>query len=399
MFTHSTDIDFEQSARGALRGSRIPFSSALLWIICAFVGAFIYWANQAELDEVSRGGGKVIPSTAIHVVQNLEGGILSELNISEGDTVAEGDILLRLDDTLFDAQLRENVARRQVLISTATRLTAESGMTEALEFPREVSETRADLVARETALFNTRRDSLNDAISSLEGRLALAREEYDITKGLQRKNVVGRTDVLKLDREIAELEGEIRNQKNQFRTEAMTRLDEINAELERLLESITAVEDRVHRTVLRSPVSGIVNRLHIRTIGSVVGPGEDILEIVPADESLLIEALVLPSDIAFLCPGQKAVVKLTAYDFAIYGGLDGRLEQISADTIREEETGQLFYQIKVRTDETALDHHGEILPIIPGMVAEVDILAGQRTVLQYLLKPFNRARMRALTER
>ncbi|MEM7012611.1 MAG: HlyD family efflux transporter periplasmic adaptor subunit, partial [Verrucomicrobiota bacterium] len=286
-----------------------------------------------------------------------------------------------------------------VLEARLVRLTLETGKAEELNFPQQLLDERPDLAERETEVYETRKQGLDDKLESLQTRRDLANEEFDLKKPLVERNSIPRSDIIELQREIAEIEGSIRDTNNQYRSIAFEAFDKTKAELELLNEAIKAYEVRVSRTVMKSPINGTINALHKKTVGSVIGAGEDILEIVPDDDTLLIEALIRPSDRAFLRPEQDAVVKVTAYDFAIYGGLDGKLETISADTVLQEETGQRLYQIKVRTDENGLTRDGEFLPILPGMVVEVDIKTGQRTVLQYLLKPFNRARGRALTER
>lgn len=400
MLSRPTDeFDFSQNCESALRIHRISGSSVLMWTIIAFVIGFVIWAANSEIDEMTRGEGKVIPSSAVHVIQSLDGGILSELNVAEGDAVSEGQILLRIDDTVYASQFQENLAQQAVLEARLVRLTLETGKAEALDFPQQLLADRPDLAEREKEVYETRKQALDDKLESLQTRLDLANEEFDLKKPLVERNSIPRSEIIELQREIAEIEGSIRDTKNQYRSIAFEAYDKTKAELELLLESIKAYEVRVSRTVMKSPINGTINALHKKTVGSVIGAGEDILEIVPDDETLLIEALIRPSDRAFLRPDQDAVVKVTAYDFAIYGGLDGKLETISADTVFQEETGHRLYQIKVRTDENGLDHEGEFLPILPGMVVEVDIKTGQRTVLQYLLKPFNRARGRALTER
>lgn len=393
------EFDFAQNCESALRIHRISGSSILMWAIIAFVIGFVIWAANSEINEMTRGEGKVIPSKAVHVIQSLDGGILAELKVAEGDSVTEGQVLLRIDDTVYASQFQENLAQKAVLEARLVRLKVETGKEQALDFPERLLDERPDLAEREREVFETRKQALDDRVASLQTRLDLANEEFALKKPLVDRNSIPRSEIIALQREIAEIEGSMRDTKNEYRSAAFNAYDQTKAELELLIESIKAFEVRVSRTVMTSPVDGVVNEIHKKTVGSVIGAGQDILEIVPNDETLLIDALILPSDRAFLRPGQKAVVKITAYDFAIYGGLDGELETISADTVLQEETGQRLYQLKVRTRDNGLEHNGELLPILPGMVVEVDIKTGQRTVLQYLLKPFNRARGRALTER
>ncbi|MEM7697456.1 MAG: HlyD family type I secretion periplasmic adaptor subunit [Verrucomicrobiota bacterium] len=374
-------------------------STWLLVTIIVFLGAMVTWGHFSEIDEMTRGIGKVIPSSAVHTIESLEGGILSEIKVVEGQSVTEGDVLLRIDDTVFASQFQENVARCDVLEARVSRLSAEATEASEITFSKRLREERPDLVERETTLFETRRRSLANQIAISQRSLDLAQEEMKMTRPLADSGVVSKVERLRLERQINELEGTIETSKTEFQRSTLEEQDAAQAELESLLQSIKAHEDRVKRAIVLSPVSGIINTIHKKTVGEIIGSGEPIMEIVPTGENLLIEANVKPSDIAFLHPGQEALAKITAYDFAIYGGLSGAVEHISADTIRDEATGEFFYQIKVRTDEKTLAHNGEALPILPGMVAEVDVLTGRRTVLQYLLKPLNRARGRALSER
>jgi len=422
-----------------LRGPRLG-ALLLIILIAIMIASGGFWAHQAELDIVTRGMGQVIPSSEIQKVQNLEGGIVSSILVKQGATVEAGQPLMRIDDTSASAGFKELQETYYGLLASVTRLTAEAEGTE-LVFPDELVRERPDLIARERQLYESRKSDLVASIgildeqraqragdlAEMQSRLtglrrsyALVEEEYNLTEPLLAKGMVSRVDVLRLEREKADLATEIRQteiaipnaragvaeadqrineRRNRARTEALAELSEQRVRLSSLVEQLRAREDRFVRTEVKSPVRGIVKELHFNTIGSVVQPGQDIFEIVPIEDTLLVEAKVKPSDVAFIHPGQDARVKLTAYDFSIYGGLEGTLEQISADTI-EDERGDHFYHVRVRTLETTLEgKNGEPLPIIPGMVAEVDILTGKRTVLEYLLKPFLKARYNAFRER
>lgn len=392
-------IQFERDCEAIIRGAGVPGANWLLFGILAFLAAMIAWASIAEIDEVTRGTGSVIPSRSMQLIQSLEGGILAEVAVREGESVREGQTLVRIDDTQFGSQYQESLGRRDVLEARIARLSAEAKKEIAApNFLERLLKERPDLVRRERELYESRRESIEETLAVLWRNLAFAEQEWELTAPLATSGVISRIEKIRLDREINQIKGEIETTEIEFRREALERRDETNGELEQLLQIIKGSEDRVERAVIKSPVDGTVNKIHLKTIGSVIPSGVDIMEIVPLDDTLLVEARVRPADIAFLSPGQKAITKLTAYDFAIYGGLAGIIEHISADTI-EDAQGERFYQIKVRTTEASLEHQGEALPIIPGMVAEVDVLSGRRTVLQYLLKPFNRARSRALTER
>ncbi len=422
-----------------MRGPRIASILLLMAIVLLFATAVI-WAHQAQLDEVTTGMGQVIPSSEVQVVQNLEGGIVSEIMVAEGDTVEPQQVLMRIDDTSAAAGFQELRETSYGLIASMARLTAEVEGSEP-GFPEDVERERPDLVARERLLFQTRKSELASALAILEEQLAqrqgdleemksrlkglrrsyaLVNEEYEITAPLVPKGMVARVDVIRLERDRADLATEIRQteitipnaraalheaeqrieeRKSNARAAALAELNELKVRMASLSEQMRARQDRVVRTEVRAPLRGIVKSVNFNTVGGVVQPGEDIVEIVPIEDTLLVEAKVNPRDVAFIHPGQETKIKLTAYDFSIYGGLDGRLEQISADTI-EDEQGEHFYQVRVRTDETNLrGKSGEPLPIIPGMIAEVDILTGKRTVLEYLMKPFIKARHKAFRER
>ncbi|MET0119284.1 MAG: HlyD family type I secretion periplasmic adaptor subunit [Sedimenticola sp.] len=433
------DMEFMSDASAAVlirtpRGGR-----TILWVAAIFIIAAIIWANWAELDEVTTGTGSVIPSRQVQVVQNLEGGIVASLLVSEGETVEKGQVLLQIDDTRFASSLRETRLQYLALRARAARLQAEAEGSEftapeeiAKESPKTVAEERSLYEARRSELANNKsilseqvaqRDQelreLNAKRSQLKRSLDLVRKELSMTKPLVKAGAISEVEVLRLEREVNELEGDLQSttlsiprvrsqleesQKKaaevelRFRSEAREQLSEVNAEVSRLQESSVALEDRVKRTAVRSPVHGTVKQLMVNTVGGVVQPGMELVQIVPLEDTLLIEARISPKDIGFLRPGQKTIVKFTAYDFAIFGGLDGKLEQISPDTITDEHD-ETYYQVRVRTDKNYLGPESKPLQIISGMQTEVDIVTGKKTVLQYLLKPVLRAKDKALRER
>jgi len=415
------------------------FAHLLLFVVVAFFVAFFAWASWAELKEVTRGEGKVIPSRQVQVVQNLEGGIVAEILVREGDVVERGEVLLRIDNVRAASELRESRQRWLALQGALGRLRAEvEGV--PLSFSAEILRDAPEVAASERALYRARAEALRselDVLGSqavqreqelvelstrleqLERSHALAREELAITEPLAASRVVSKVQLLRLQREVNDLAGEleairlalpraeaalrearrrIEERRLGFRAEAQRELTAVRAEAAALQEVITAEADMVERTEVRSPVRGTIKQLLVNTVGGVVQPGADLVEIVPLEDNLLVEARVRPADIAFLRPGQPAVVKVSAYDFAIYGGLDAVVEDISADTITDER-GDSFYRVRVRTRDSALHEAGEPLPIIPGMTTQVDILTGEKTVLDYLLKPILLAKERALRER
>jgi membrane fusion protein, adhesin transport system len=433
------DADFALGRAGADLLRPRGFAHLLLLVIAVFFILFFAWASWATLDEVTRGEGRVIPSSQVQVVQNLEGGIVSAILVREGDIVERGEVLLQIDNVRAASDLRENRKRYLALLGALARLRAEVGETE-VAFAPEVLADAGEVVRAEGALFDARQQALASELAildsqaeqreqelaelqrrlaQLEGSHALALEELKITEPLAARRIVPQIDLLRLKREVNDLAGElettrlgiervktaadeadrrIEEKALSFRAEAQRELTVVRAEADALEEKIAADADRVQRTEVRAPVRGTIKQLFVNTVGGVVQPGEDLVEIVPLEDTLLVEAKVRPADIAFLRPGQPATVKVTAYDFSIYGGLDAVVEGISADTITDEE-GERFYRIRVRTTASTLDRAGEPLPIIPGMTTEVDILTGEKTVLDYLLKPILRAQHRALRER
>lgn len=394
------DLDFARNARDAMMSNRVRGANALLWLIALVIAGFVFWAMHAEIDEVTKGQGKVIPSTSVQTVQNLEGGIIAEILVSEGDRVNMGDILVRMDDTMSNASYQENLAQAEAYRAALVRLNAEAEGKRVIEFPNEIAEKRPDLIARETALYDKRLKELAEQRKTLENSLRLASDELQMTVPLVEKNIVSKVDQMKLEREVNEIDGRLKEITGKFQATSMEQYNDTKAKLEALEQALSGREDRVLRTVVKAPTSGLVNTIHATTIGGVLQPGEQILDIVPDDDSLLVEAKIRPSDIAFLRPGQEATLKFTAYDFSMYGGLQGQVEHISADTIQDDVDKEHYYQIKVRNRLDKLtSKDGKELPVIPGMVVEVDVLTGRRTVLQYLLKPFHRMRFNALRER
>jgi membrane fusion protein, adhesin transport system len=415
------------------------FAHLLLVVIVVFFATFLGWASWAKLDEVTRGEGKVIPSRQVQVVQNLEGGIVAEILVREGEVVEIGQVMVRIDDVRAASHLRETRARYLALLGALGRLRAEVEGT-AITFAPDVLAAAGDLAANERALYRARKDALESELeilrsqahqreqelSELATRLgqlershALAAEELEITEPLAENRVISKVQLLRLRRQVNDLAGELEatrlavprveaalreaNRRVEerflnFRAEAQRELNAVQAEAAALEEAMAAEADTVSRTEVRSPVRGTVKQLFVTTVGGVIQPGEHLVEIVPLEDNLLVEAKVRPPDIAFLHPGQAAMVKVTAYDFSIYGGLDAVVEDISADTITDEK-GESFYRVRVRTHDAALLKAGEPLPIIPGMTTQVDILTGEKTVLDYLLKPILRAKERALRER
>ncbi|MGB5439892.1 MAG: HlyD family type I secretion periplasmic adaptor subunit [Gammaproteobacteria bacterium] len=419
---------------GASRSSHLILVATALFFVTALV-----WAALADIDEVTRGEGKVIPSNKIQVIQNLEGGILTEILVKEGEIVEKDQPLLRLDDTRFSSTYRESRARFLALQAKSARLIAEAN-NKAIEMPELVLKEDPELAANEIALYESRVNELRSNLDILQQQENQARQElkelqarklkqtrsYKSAKDklamyepLLNEGAISEVEVLNVEELVNETRGELeasrlaiprvesileetsiklKDLEISFRTQARTELNEAQSELSAIEETLFSQDDRVKRTLVKSPVRGEVKQIMVATIGGVIQPGMDLIEIVPLEGSLLVEAHVRPADIAFLRPEQDAKVKLTAYDYAIYGGLPAKLEHISADTITDEK-GESFYLIKVRTDRDYLGSRDGSLRIIPGMTATVDILTGEKSVLDYLLKPVLRAREKALRER
>jgi adhesin transport system membrane fusion protein len=420
-----------------------PAGHMILLAVAVLLVVSLVWAALAQVDEVTHAEGQIIPSSQVQIVQNLEGGIVQEILVREGDVVAKDQILLRIDDTRFASSYQEGRLKYLALLAQVSRLTAETEG-KPLTLPQEIEQEAPQLAEDARRLYLTRQQELASGVQILEqqrdqrqqelfemqsrlGQLersyALLRDELDRTAPLAAEGVISEVELLRLKRQVNEVRGDldgirlrlpaaraaldearskIEDVRIKFRTEAQGLLNDAKAELAATAENNTAALDRVTRTSVRSPVRGTVKRLKVTTVGGVVQPGMDLVEVVPLEDSLLVEAKVEPRDIAFLHPGQRAMVKLTAYDSTIYGALEATLEHISADSITQEDDKggeRSFFLIRVRTLDRGYVKDGEHLPIIPGMTATVDVLTGRKSVLHYLLRPINRARERALRER
>lgn len=392
------DLDFVSDTKAAFLENRSPYASILLFLIIGIISAFTYWASTSEVNEITRGQGKVVPTDFLQVVQSLEGGILSEIKVAEGQVVNKGDVLVLIDSTAFDAARSESTAQRDNLMATIARLEAESQGAESIEFPDHILQTRPDLVQTATSLFTSRRTNLKGSVKHLTKSLELKQKELDITIPLAEKGIVSQVELLRLQSMVNDTSSELERIQSDYTKEVLSKRNEAKAKLEQVQQSIYAFEDKIRRTTVTSPVNGTINKVNFNTVGGVIRSGEPIIEIVPHESDLVVEANILPSDIGFIHPGQEVTVKITAYDFSIYGGLKGVVEQISADTFTDER-GDSFYTIRVRTGDRSLQTSGQEFKVIPGMQAEVNILTGSKTVLDYIFKPLLRAKMNALTER
>lgn len=432
------DLDYVDSATAAVLRQSPRGGQALLWAIAVFLLVALVWAALAEVDEFARGDGRVIPSQKLQVIQNLEGGIVQEIFVREGQLVARGQPLLRIDDTLFSSSLQETAVTLDQLTARVARLEAEAAG--RVFAPEQLDGVDPQFVAQERALYSSRaleqkttEQVLREQVSQKEQELAelsakeaqlarsvkLLEDELNMTRPLVSSGAVSPVEMLRLERQANDLLGELEGSRLaipraragleevreklvasqlKFASEVQKELAEVRAELSRQQQSSKAAQDRVNRTLVRSPVAGTVKQMLVDTIGGVIRPGMDIVEIVPNEDKLLVEARIRPADIAFITPGQAASVKVTAYDFAIHGALAGKVVQISPDTIINDE-GESFYRVRVETELSYLGQADNPLPIMPGMVVSVDILTGQKTVLDYLLKPILKTKQLALRER
>ncbi len=374
-----------------------------IFLLAAFICAFITWAYYSSLEEVTRGQGSIIPSSRQQMIQSLDPGILKALYVKEGDVVNKGDLLVTIDDTRSSAVLRESEVKVANLEAMAARYRAEAyGM--ALIFPEGVSE---NIRNRETAAFRARKRTLDEGLSGLSRSKRILDEQIRRTEKMVARGVSSQIELLKMQRESADISLKMAERKNQYLTDANNELVRIESELAQARENLAMRADPVKRAEIRSPVRGIVNNIKINTVGGVINAGEDIMEIVPIDDKLLVQAYIRPQDVAFIHPGQAAVVKITAYDYAIYGGLDGTVTVISPDTLSDDrrpselnlDANESYYRVLIETDNSNLtDKNGKPLAIIPGMVVSVDIKTGEKTVFQYLTKPLTRMKQ-ALRER
>lgn len=371
-----------------------PSARPIFWSSLVSIVSFIVWASWAELDEVTRGEGRVVPFSRVQKIQSLEGGILGQLMVKEGDLVDAGQLLVKLDNTRFNSAYMESKSQAEALIAAIARLEAETLNKARISFPPSIP-AGSRIATTESALFKARRDKYHEAVRSLNAELELVRKQLHVIEPLVAKRAASELEALRLSKEIASISGKLSELKDAYFQDAYTELSTKKAELNALEQNLLQREDQLRRTEVLSPVKGQVNNIMITTRGGVIQPGEPIMEVTPVGEQLLVEAKVKPRDVAFLVPGMPARVKITAYDYTVYGNLSGTLEQISSDTIEEETIRgkESFYKILVRTETNYLQKGEEILPIKPGMIAEVDIQSGKRTVLNYLLRPLLKARL------
>jgi len=373
----------------------------LVYMVTCMLGIFLAWAWYFPLVEVSTGQGTVVPSSREQVIQSLEGGILASLAVVEGSVVDSDEVLAQLDPTRSVSNVDEAAAKYSASLAASARLRAELEEADRVIFPAALDDARFDdLRANETALFRSRKANLTETLAGLTEGLELLEQELTITQRLQSSGAASRVELIRQQRDAAETRLEIARLKADNRVKTGEELQRINAEAEVQASIVRGRTDQLSRLTVRAPMRGVVKDVAVTTIGGVIPPGGQLMTIVPIDDQLLIEARISPRDIAFIHPGQEALVKISAYDYAIFGGMQGEVVTISPNTVRDEiKPEQVYYRVYIRTASDILTNSaGTEFPIVPGMIATVDIRTGEKTVWQYLIKPFNRAQ-EALRER
>lgn len=356
-------------------------------LLLALIVGLLVWSCFAVLEEVTIGTGQIVPSGKVQTIQSLEGGIVSSVKVREGQVVDRGQPLVTIDPTRAQSSFLEMENRRKALVAAAARLRAEASG-RPLVFPSEIANDH-DLIANERSTYAVRRQAVYQSTAALTASVGLLRRELSITEPMAARGLVPEIEVLRLRRQINETSMQAAERINRYRADAGTELAKTESELAQVSEVTAGRRDLMERTVLRAPVRGTVKNVQVTTVGGVIQPGGNILEVVPLEDDLLVEARIKPSDVAFLRPGLRATVKLGAYNYLVYGALSGRVITISPDTMREQRATneEAFYRVLVRTDRSALVHNGQKLPIIPGMTASVEILTGRKTVFDYFLRP------------
>ncbi len=392
----SEDLQFMRDLQGALLVQKTPVTTVVLWLIAAILVIALTWAHFAIVEEITQGEGKVIPASREQIIQSLEGGILEELNVKEGDVVEKGQVLLKIDPTRSNASYQEALSRVQGLEGTVARLRSEAYGT-PLVFPDSIRGIDS-IINDETQAWKARQKTLNESVAALKHSQSLAEAEVKLSEPLARQGLISDVEILRLKRQANEFRLQIAERTNRFRADANGELTKAESELAQAEQVLAGREDVMNRTTLVAPLRGTINNIKVTTRGGVIQQGAEIMTLIPLEDRLLVEAKIKPSDVAFLRPGMPATVKITAYDYAIYGGLHGQVEHISPDTIYDEERARTgrgdpnFYRVYIRTDSAALHVKDKSFPIIPGMVATVEIRTGEKSILSYLLKPVLKAR-------
>ncbi len=442
------DVEFVKTLHAQSRARIKTYTYFLFFVITIFFTSALYWSYWAEIDELARGEGKVIPSAKLQTIQSLDGGMISEILVKEGFIVKKGQPLMKIDTTRFKASLDENRNTLEDLLASKIRLEQEISIDIDKEIPQlvfndEKLEKHPDVIEAQKNLFKTRFEELKANIQTLQMQVAqkeqelvelkskrnqlwqsikLIKQEMATIEQLVARKARPNIDLISIKREYQGLAGEynaarlaipraelsiqesqnnVLEKVNMFKSDAAEELQKINAEIKKYESKVISEKDKLDKTVIVSPVNGIIKQIHLNTIGGVVRSGADLIEIVPESEILLVEAKIDPKDIAFINPSQKAIVKITAYDFSIYGGLEGKIVEISADSLKDEDSreGKTYYKVVVQTNKNYLEKDGERYSIIPGMIASIDIITGKKSILDFILKPIIKTKESALHER
>jgi membrane fusion protein, adhesin transport system len=384
----SGDMAYMADVRAAMVVEATPGTTWALYLMAIILISAIAWASIARVDEITRAEARVIPDGKEQVIASLEGGILRELHVREGQTVFEGQELAQLDPTRFESQQNEGQAKRIAILATITRLTAEANG-KPLHFPKEVADMPS-IVEGETDAYNARKHALDEALNTNARNVVLLMKELGVSEAMSAKGLMSEVEVMRLRRQVNDLQLQSRERINKFRQDASTDLVKVQTELSLLDEQLAGRADVLRRTVLTSPVRGLVKNIRTNTIGGVVGPGAPMMEIVPIGSRVLVEARIKPRDIGFVRVGQKAEVKLAAYDYTTYGGLQGKIEYISPDALGDTDRAAAdatYYRVMLRSDRSTLKEKGKPLPILPGMTGQVEVRTGERSVLSFILRP------------
>ena len=382
------DMAYMADVRAAMVVEATPRTTWALYLMAIILISAIAWASIARVDEITRAEARVIPDGKEQVIASLEGGILRELHVREGQTVFEGQELAQLDPTRFESQQNEGQAKRIAIMATIARLTAEANG-RALNFPKEVADMPS-IVEGETDAYNARKHALDEALQTNARNVVLLMKELGVSEAMSAKGLMSEVEVMRLRRQVNDLQLQSRERTNKFRQDASTDLVRVQTELSLLDEQLAGRADVLRRTVLTSPVRGLVKNIRTNTIGGVVGPGAPMMEIVPIGSRVLVEARIKPRDIGFVRVGQKAEVKLAAYDYTTYGGLQGKIEYISPDALGDTDRAAAdatYYRVMLRSDRSTLKEKGKPLPILPGMTGQVEVRTGERSVLSFILRP------------
>lgn len=393
----AADADFMNDIQSSLLTQRTPGSRLVLWVVLAVLVGGITWAHFARVEEITKGEAKIISKSREQIIQSLEGGILAEMNVREGEEVERGQVLLKIDPTRAQASYREALNKVVGLKATIARLRAEA-YGQPLSFDDEQVRKDQSVIDQETKAYQARKRALDDSVNALQRSYELSMREIRLAEPLAARGLLSEVELLRMRRQANEIQAQIVERRNRYQADANSELNKLELELSQTSENLIGRADVMERTTITAPVRGTVKNIRFNTIGGVIQPGEHILEIVPLEDQLLVEAKIRPSDVAFLHPGLPATVKVTAYDYAIYGGLKGHVEFISPDTLKDDAKAaagrpdDTYYRVMVLTETSTLNAGGKELPIIPGMVASVEIRTGEKTILDYLLKPVMKAR-------